>query len=57
MGMAMSNALALMRWPASRSLHRFFRGDFRSNDLIWLLIGLVLVVLVVWALRRRRRWF
>ena len=53
----MSNALALMRWPASRSLHRFFRGDFRSNDLIWLLIGLVLVVLVVWALRRRRRWF
>ena len=57
MGVAMSNVLALVRWSGTRPLHRIFRGDFRSHDLVWLLIGLVLVVLVVWALRRRRRWF
>jgi LPXTG-motif cell wall-anchored protein len=51
MGMAMCNALALLRWHGSR----FFHGNFGDNDFVWLLIGLVLVVVVIWALRRRRR--
>ena len=51
MGMAMCNALALLRWHGSR----FFHGNFRGNDFVWLLIGLVLVVVVIWALRRRKR--
>jgi hypothetical protein len=53
MRIAMSNALAL----AGR--HDFhFLDDFSSRDFFWLLIGVVLAVVVMWALsRRRRRWF
>jgi LPXTG-motif cell wall-anchored protein len=33
-------------------------GGGLHGDVLWLLIGLVLVVVVIWALRRRRRrWF
>jgi hypothetical protein len=53
MRIAMGNALAL----AGR--HDFhFLDDFSSRDFFWLLIGVVLAVVVMWALsRRRRRWF
>jgi len=48
------NALALVRWHGLRFLH----GSGLRGDLPWLLIGLVLLVVVIWALsRRRRRWF
>jgi hypothetical protein len=48
------NALALARWHGFRFIH----GGGLQGDLPWLLIGLVLVVVVIWALqRRRRRWF
>src|ERR1035437_8781609 len=54
MGMAMGNALALARWHGFRS----FNGSLRGDDMTWLLIGLVFAVVIVWALRRRRRrWF
>jgi hypothetical protein len=53
MTIAMSNALALVR---GNGLGGFF-GDFRHGDLIWLGIGAVLLIVVVWALsRRKRRW-
>jgi hypothetical protein len=51
MGIAMCNALALLCWRGSR----FFHGNFRGNDIVWLLIGVVLAVVVIWALRRRKR--
>jgi hypothetical protein len=52
MGIAMSNALALMCWHTFR-----FLQDFSSRDLTWLLIGAVLAVVVMWMIsRRRRRW-
>jgi hypothetical protein len=52
MGIAMSNALALMRWHDSR-----FLQDFSSHDFAWLLIGVMLAVVVMWVIsRRRRRW-
>jgi hypothetical protein len=53
MRIAMSNALALV------CRHDFrFLSDFSSRDFIWLLIGVVLAVVVMWTLsRRRRRWF
>jgi hypothetical protein len=53
MGSAMSNALALMRWHDFRFLH----GHLGGGDIAWLLIGVLLVVVAIWALsRRRRRW-
>jgi hypothetical protein len=51
MRIAMSNALVC--WHGFR-----FLSDFNSRDFFWLLIGVVLAVVVMWALsRRRRRWF
>ncbi|MGD0293640.1 MAG: hypothetical protein ABSB30_07275 [Terracidiphilus sp.] len=53
MGIAMSNALALVRWHDSR-----FLQDFSGRDFAWLLIGALLAVVVMWVIsRRRRRWF
>jgi hypothetical protein len=53
MRIAMSNALALMRWHDSR-----FLQDFSGRDLAWLLIGVLLAVVAIWAFsHRRRRWF
>ena len=52
MGIAMSNALALMCWHTIR-----FWQDFSSRDFIWLLIGAGLAVIVMWMIsRRKRRW-
>jgi hypothetical protein len=52
MGIAMSNALALMRWQNFR-----FLQDFSSRDFVWLLIGAFLAVIVMWVFsRRKRRW-
>jgi hypothetical protein len=53
MPIAMSNALALMRWHDFR-----FLQDFSNRDLAWLLIGALLAVVAIWAFsRRRHRWF
>ena len=53
MGIAMSNALALVRWHDSR-----FLQDFSSHDFAWLLIGAMLAIAAMWVItRRRRRWF
>jgi len=53
MRIAIGNALALVRWHSSRLLH----GNFRHGDLLWLLIGVALLSVAIWALaRRRRRW-
>jgi hypothetical protein len=46
MSIAMSNALALMRWPDFRFLH----GDFMSSGYAWLLIGVISALLVLSAL-------
>jgi len=53
MRVAMSNALALMRWHDSR-----FLQDFSGRDFGWLLIGVLLAVIAIWVFsRQRRRWF
>jgi hypothetical protein len=53
MRIAMSNALALMRWHDFR-----FLQDFSNRDLAWLLIGALLAVIAIWVFsHRRRRWF
>jgi hypothetical protein len=53
MWIAMSNALALVRWHDSR-----FLQDFSGRDFAWLLIGVLLAVVVMWVISRRgRRWF
>jgi hypothetical protein len=53
MQIAMSNALALMRWHDVR-----FLQDFSNRDFAWLLIGAFLAVVVMWVISRRRRsWF
>jgi len=52
MGIAMSNALALMRYHDVR-----FLQDFDGHDFAWLLIGVMLAVVVMWVISRRgRRW-
>jgi hypothetical protein len=53
MGMAMSNALALVRWHGFRSLE-----DSDTQDkIVWLVIGVAVGMLVMWVIsRRRRRW-
>jgi hypothetical protein len=54
MSIAMSNALAATSWRDFRFLH----NDFTGRDFTWLVIGVLLAVVVTWALaRRRRRWF
>ncbi len=50
MRIAMGNALALMRWHDFR-----FLQDFSNRDLAWLLIGVFLGVVAIWAFSRRRR--
>jgi LPXTG-motif cell wall-anchored protein len=50
MRIAMSNALALMRWHDFR-----FLQNFSNRDLAWLLIGALLGGLAIWAFSRRRR--
>ena len=53
MGIAMSNELALMHVQDLR-----FFEDFSSSDFTWLLIGVSLAVVAMWAVsRQRRRWF
>lgn len=53
MGIAMSNALALVRYHDSR-----FLQDFSGHDLFWLLMGVMLAIVVMWIISRRgRRWF
>ena len=53
MGIAMSNALALVHFHDSR-----FLQDFNGRDFTWLLIGVMLAVVVMWVISRRgRRWF
>jgi hypothetical protein len=50
---AMCNALVMVRWQGFRTLQ-----DFNGRDFVWLLVGALLTVVVMWALsRRRRRWF
>ena len=52
MGIAMSNALALVRVHDVR-----FLQDFSNRDFAWLLIGVMLAVVVMWVISRRgRRW-
>jgi hypothetical protein len=54
MGIAMSNALALARWHGLRE----FRHASQNTIILWVLVGLVVLALLVWAVqRRRRRWF
>ncbi|HEY1209211.1 MAG TPA: hypothetical protein VGE85_07570 [Terracidiphilus sp.] len=53
MGIAMSNALAMVRYHDSR-----FLQDFSGRDLFWLLIGVMLGIVIMWVISRRgRRWF
>lgn len=53
MRIAMSNALAMMRWHEVR-----FLQNFSNRDFAWLLIGVMLAVVVMWVSSRRgRRWF
>ena len=50
MGIAMSNALVLVR------VHDFrFLQDFSNRDFAWLLIGVMLAVVVMWVISRRGR--
>jgi len=53
MHMAMSNALALVRWHGFRSLEE---GD-TQDKIVWLVIGVAVGVLVMWVIARRRRRF
>jgi LPXTG-motif cell wall-anchored protein len=54
MRVAISSALVLTCWHNLRSMH----GHFMHGDLAWLLIGLLVAAVAIWALsRRRRRWF
>jgi hypothetical protein len=49
----MINELALMR---IQGFH--FLEDISSRDFAWLLIGVLLAVAAMWAIKRqRRRWF
>jgi hypothetical protein len=50
MRFAMSDALALMRWHELR-----FLQDFSGRDFAWLLIGVLLAVVAIWAYSHRRR--
>jgi hypothetical protein len=48
-----NHSLALMRWHH----FRFFQGHLRHGDVIWLVIGLALIGVIVWAFTRRgRHW-
>jgi LPXTG-motif cell wall-anchored protein len=54
MGLAMSNALALLRWHGFQSLNS---GDTQDH-IVWMLIGAAIAVVLMWVIsRRRRRWF
>ena len=54
MNVAMSSASALMCWHNLRYMH----GHFSHGDFTWLLIGVLLAAVAIWALsRRKRRWF
>jgi hypothetical protein len=54
MGIEVHHVLALARWHA----FRFLRRGGLHGEVVWLLIGLVLVGVVIWALsRRNHRWF
>jgi hypothetical protein len=49
----LNRSLALMRWHHFRFLHH----HYRHGDVIWLVIGLALIGVVVWAfMHRGRRW-
>jgi hypothetical protein len=54
MNMAMSNAMALVRWHGFRSLEE---GDTQEK-IVWAAIGMAVGMLVMWAIsrRKRRRW-
>jgi Tfp pilus assembly protein PilN len=54
MNLAMSNALALVRWHGMRE----FRNASQNQIIFWVVAGMaVLVLLVMVVQRRRRRWF
>jgi LPXTG-motif cell wall-anchored protein len=54
MGIAICNALALAFWRGFES----FNSSLTTNNILWMLIGAVIAVLVMWVIsRRRRRWF
>ena len=50
MQFAMNNGLALMRWRDPG-----FLQDFSGRDFAWLLIGVLLAVVAIWAFSHRRR--
>jgi hypothetical protein len=51
MNMAMSNALALVRWHGFRLLE----DSDTQEKIVWLVIGLAVGMLVMWLISRRRR--
>jgi hypothetical protein len=54
MGMAMSDALAMLRWHGMRE----FRNASQNQIIFWVVAGMAVLALVVLAVqRRRRRWF
>jgi len=53
MNLAMSNALAVVRWHGFKSL----QDSETQEKIVWLGVGLALGVVVMWVIaRRRRRW-
>ena len=54
MGIAMRVALALERWHG----FRYFHHASQNTIILWVVVGLAVLALLVWAVRRRRRrWF
>ena len=54
MDMAMSNALAMVRWHGMRE----FRHASHNQIIFWVVAVMAGLALLVWAVqRRRRRWF
>ncbi|MGA2167377.1 MAG: LPXTG cell wall anchor domain-containing protein [Terracidiphilus sp.] len=54
MGIAMSMALALERWHG----FGYFHHASQNTIILLVLVGLAVLALLVWAVRRRRRrWF
>jgi hypothetical protein len=53
MNLAMSNALAVVRWHGFKSL----QDSDTQEKIVWLVVGLALGVVVMWVIARRRRRF
>jgi hypothetical protein len=54
MGLASTNALALIRWHGMRDFHHTTQNDI----ILWVVAAIAVLGLIAWAVqRRKRRWF